>query len=734
MRREDLYKAIGDLDEKTLHSAQQGWSHSGIFRRVLTAAACLILAVGVGSLFVLNRGTGSADPAALEEPSMLSEETDLHADCRGKHIPGSDSLLIGDVYYESDYWGCISQAEPGITYVDSTVWCYDPKVGETQIFANGPVQFSATQTGNYCTDLNTGEVYRLEGTDLTLVGNLHYEEDRDRTFVEMVGDCLYYFDRDAFYGIDMKNGSVRQLLALGDGHWQSTFQLLDGVFYYLKTNNDTTAATPPTTLCALHIETGAVRELNVENWPEDMHYLSESSCFGDSWLFTLRHGDRTTSVYQLNISELRVTELARIEDSDETILHIRQDSETVYWTEPCENNETAYLTDLFRNEEENGWYQVVAYDLSTGEVIKWDLLFNVDVIYPWSGGFYYDGSRGTHGDTYYLSHEEDRVCISPQEAEPEQTGFESQESQPEETAAELDENAFFATFHEIDEGSMRAYLETYPEALENGWGNIDINESVPKDDGTVGTIIQTIYGDNVLAIDARNGVLLLCTTVEGALGSARTTIAVCKDTSRLGLYPAENLGAEGQTVGAICEQNGGIVAMTGSAFVDANGEGNGGELFGFMVCGGNGHGRFSGAPYKRLELRTDDKMYIVDSDSPVHQNVRDACEFMPAVIVDGMVIRDTEWNGVQPRAILGQTNRLETVMAVAEGRLTDSPGCGVEELAEVMRKYGCVQAMNLDGGTSAILYYKGECVTRCSNPDLTEGRAMPSAWVYGKAD
>ena len=73
-------------------------------------------------------------------------------------------------------------------------------------------------------------------------------------------------------------------------------------------------------------------------------------------------------------------------------------------------------------------------------------------------------------------------------------------------------------------------------------------------------------------------------------------------------------------------------------------------------------------------------------------------------------------------------------MLVMEGRLTDSVGCGVEECAEILQKYGCVQAMNLDGGTSAIMYYKGECVTRCSNPDLSDGRQLPSAWVYGKTE
>lgn len=488
MRREDLYRAIGELDEKTLHSAEQGWSHSGIFRRALTAAACLILIVGIGSLFFLNRGghTRSVSETGQSNPGSAPEQ-ESHAECRENHIPGSNSLLVGDVYYESDYWGCISQSEgmtTGITYVDGTVWCYDPAVGESQVIANIPAEFYATQTGYYCTDLNTGEVYRLEGTELTLVGNLHYEEDLDRTFVELLGDNLYYFDLDGFYEMDLKNSSIRPILTLEDGHWQSTFQLLDGMFYFLKTRYDTTEVMPPTSLCALNIETGAVQELNVENWQEDMRYSSESFCYGDSWLFTVRHGDRTTSVYRLNISELRVTELARIEDSDETILNIRQDGETVYWREPR------------GNENGNGWYQVMAYDLATGEVTAGNDPFYADHIYPYSGGCYYDEAWNVHGDTYYYDYENGPVCISP----PETKTASAEETQPPNPGQNCDETCWYS--QEVLQEGESLYYSTwnyYPERGEikdAGLWYYDPEDGESKLLGSVAaTFVQTMNGN-----------------------------------------------------------------------------------------------------------------------------------------------------------------------------------------------------------------------------------------------
>jgi exopolysaccharide biosynthesis protein len=42
--------------------------------------------------------------------------------------------------------------------------------------------------------------------------------------------------------------------------------------------------------------------------------------------------------------------------------------------------------------------------------------------------------------------------------------------------------------------------------------------------------------------------------------------------------------------------------------------------------------------------------------------------------------------------------------------------------------------MNLDGGTSAIMWYDGEYITKCSNQNLPEGRPLPTAFVYERAE
>ena len=300
----------------------------------------------------------------------------------------------------------------------------------------------------------------------------------------------------------------------------------------------------------------------------------------------------------------------------------------------------------------------------------------------------------------------------------------TENTQTERTYSSPEEQTFFEMFYELDYDSMQSYLSAHPDVLSYGWGYIDINEAGLSDSGTD---IMTTQGDQVLALDAQNGILLL----RVHFGSSRGVMAILKDTSRLSLCAASTLPVTGQTAGKICDDNNGLLAITGSAFLD-DGTSNGGQVSGLAICNGVEMGTRLGQPGdKRLELRDDGKMYIVDSTAAVGEGTRDACEFHPALVVDGVDLSaQSTWTGPQPRAVLGQSDRLETMMVIVEGRLADSPGCSVVDVAAKMVDYGCVQALNLDGGTSAIMYYKGEYVTRCSNTALPGGRTLPSAWVY----
>ena len=284
---------------------------------------------------------------------------------------------------------------------------------------------------------------------------------------------------------------------------------------------------------------------------------------------------------------------------------------------------------------------------------------------------------------------------------------------------------FFELFHELNEESVRAYAEAHPEVIENGWANFYVNEAGLNDEGTD---MYTNQGDQVLAVDAANGLMVVRIT-----GSTyRGVLVIGKDASRLKCAPSAYLGSSGQKAGDIAQGNNGLVAMTGSGFGDAEGVAEGSDLSGGAMCSGVTYGSHYPWGYKRVELHTDNRLYITDAHAAYGENCTDATEWTPALIVDGKNVagEDTLYTALNPRTCLGQTRDEAILFLGIEGRRVDSLGCNAVECADILERYGAYQAMNVDGGTSAIIWYEGEYIMRCSNSNLPEGRNLPNAWVY----
>lgn len=302
--------------------------------------------------------------------------------------------------------------------------------------------------------------------------------------------------------------------------------------------------------------------------------------------------------------------------------------------------------------------------------------------------------------------------------------------------------AFFEVFWEVEPTSMDAYVAQHPEVLANGWEGIDINEAGVKDEGTS---IRTIFDEQVLAINAIDKIILI--RAEGS--GYRGVLAKGKDPAQLSIEYSAGIGyygdgkqSYGLTCGELAQQSGAILAMTASGFIDRDyqgnwGAGNGGYLAGYMMSNGYEYGNhyynYGNNKYKRMELREDNLLYIVDVSAPVHEKTTDAMEFQPAMIVDGEILVSDWWIEKNPRTCIGQSDRYEILMLAIEGRrpLEGLIGTDVNVCAELLKQHGCMQAMNVDGGTSAMLWYDGENVIRCSNPNLeNEGRGLPNIWAY----
>ena len=288
-----------------------------------------------------------------------------------------------------------------------------------------------------------------------------------------------------------------------------------------------------------------------------------------------------------------------------------------------------------------------------------------------------------------------------------------------ETAERTENRDFFELFPELEEAAVRAWASLPEEEL----AELSVNCAGLDE---VGLDLHTRQGDQVLAIDAKNGILVLRIREE----LYRGVLILGKYPERLSCAAAERWGAEGQTAGQIASANGALVAMTASGFDDSAPEGT--AQTGAAMCGGTAYGEHLREGYKRIELRSDDRLYIADAPTDFHPDCTDAAEWTPALIVDGQTVvsKDDHYNARNPRCCIGQAADGTVLMLCIEGRYFDSLGATAPECAEILERYGAYQAMNLDGGTSAICWYDGACITRCSDPDRPEGRPLPNAWIY----
>ncbi len=86
--------------------------------------------------------------------------------------------------------------------------------------------------------------------------------------------------------------------------------------------------------------------------------------------------------------------------------------------------------------------------------------------------------------------------------------------------------------------------------------------------------------------------------------------------------------------------------------------------------------------------------------------------------------------GIQPRTAIGQKANLDVLMLVVDGRqLGHSIGTTVGECADIMERYGAVQAINLDGGASSIMYYNNHPVTIPQFDTMLEDGFQISLWL-----
>lgn len=237
-------------------------------------------------------------------------------------------------------------------------------------------------------------------------------------------------------------------------------------------------------------------------------------------------------------------------------------------------------------------------------------------------------------------------------------------------------------------------------------------------------------GNTVLVNDVEQGIVI--SEVKGS--SYRGKVVMIDDPSRVRIATTENKGGIGEKVLGYLEQENALIACNANGFQDYNGVGDGGDIIGLTYSSGQSWGDYLGE-YVSFGFDTEDRFLVGYFSNWEDYQIRDGAQFKPALIVDGeQLISGTAGYGLQPRTVIGQRADGVVIILVVDGRQVGwSTGIALGQCADILYAYGCVNAAACDGGSSSILAYDGEIITRCSSP-ASGGRYLPNAWVVDRKE
>lgn len=247
-----------------------------------------------------------------------------------------------------------------------------------------------------------------------------------------------------------------------------------------------------------------------------------------------------------------------------------------------------------------------------------------------------------------------------------------------------------------------AAIQTQPEeiAVETDVSLIRIAAPAENEDGPVAD--EWGYVDE-------DGDGLILVTVAGESYTGYMLIVLDPMRVVLGFSPTD-VGWRGYTVAEFAEKYGAVAAVNGGGFEDPNGMGNGSTpehlvvKDGVIYCGerGVGHG-FVGIDDKGIL-----HVGIENSRELKEKNIQQGCGYGPILVVNGKPMDEaTLTSGLNPRTAIGQRSDGAILLLVIDGRRATSLGASYKDLAEQMLAFGAVNAGNLDGGSSSLMWMNG---------------------------
>ena len=209
---------------------------------------------------------------------------------------------------------------------------------------------------------------------------------------------------------------------------------------------------------------------------------------------------------------------------------------------------------------------------------------------------------------------------------------------------------------------------------------------------------------------------------------------VVLDPSRviMGTVPS-SYGSKGYTVAEMVNKFDAVAGTNAGGFYDPGGTGNGSIPDTLVVYEGKIYYAENGI---RQGFAGFDSNYILHVGKFTVDQIRErdiqygVC-FGPVLIVNGEAVdADSLGSGVNPRTAIGQRSDGAVLLLVIDGRQVSSLGATYQDLVDVFLSYGAVNACNLDGGSSSMMWYEGDYINNCAS--VVGIRPVPTSFLVLK--
>ena len=292
---------------------------------------------------------------------------------------------------------------------------------------------------------------------------------------------------------------------------------------------------------------------------------------------------------------------------------------------------------------------------------------------------------------------------------------------------------FVATFDEssamkfvprmyLSEATVQSYL--HPARSDGGEPEDDLFIELPFEDGTVAPVQGESNPSEVVISElspevSQGGEWLEVIDMKGP--SYKGKMMIIHDPSKVivGTLDAYGAAYHGLYLYEFIQKYDAIGGTNAGGFYDPNGGGNGGIPDGLVIRNGQiAWGSPTGWYINVIGFDAENRLHVGDmsGQQALDLGMTSAVSFSPGpVLVKDGVMRTNLGGGMNPRTCIGQCADGTILLLVLEGRKPDSLGATYDDIAQIMFDYGAVNAANLDGGSSSLMYYNGEQITRGSN-------------------